>query len=446
MACSCPRGAGRRHGLLRGGLVAAGLLVATFCAGAPARAQMNEGTADPTAPSLWLVHAIQETKDFNGFICPAEVRLDGSIFGDAGMTGTVIFTSKQEGPVVEPQSQVQEQQFSLDTYGTFDIVKSFQMQWRNVPAAGDIPPRQKVTLQFIVARHHTVIAETQRTIELACRKPTPPELTLSFRITKEEIIKGFVCPTEILTDGHIVTKEALSGQVQHQVWFGPKTPSASATKDINMGAGDALSYGFFAPIDWRGYVFSHDLTPQRSLSLHFRVYREGAFLAETARSVLVSCRNALGGGGQLSAGTETSETRPGGAAIGRLAKQQAQAFAIQAPQGLVRRGEIRLSGGAANDKYALKFLRRNGGGYVAVNAAQLPKQMTGLVASFPLQALSGGRDWRLEVCPLGGAPTACKTSDVRLTRIGGAGAAAAPSPQSPDQPQGTIFILPGVTN
>jgi hypothetical protein len=83
---------------------------------------------------------------------------------------------------------------------------------------------------------------------------------------------------------------------------------------------------------------------------------------------------------------------------------------------------------------------------VAVNAAQLPKQMTGLVASFPLQALSGGRDWRLEVCPLGGAPTACKTSDVRLTRIGGAGAAAAPSPQSPDQPQGTIFILPGVTN
>jgi hypothetical protein len=275
MACSCPRGAGRRHGLLRGGLLAAGMLVATFCAGAPARAQMNEGTADPTAPSLWLVHAIQETKDFDGFICPAEVRLDGSIYGDAGMTGMAIFTSKQEGPVVEAQSQVQEQQFSLDTYGTFDIVKSFQMQWRNVSAAGDIPPRQKVTLQFIVARHHTAIAQTQRTIELACRKPTPPELTLSFRITKEEIIEGFVCPTEILTDGHISTKEALSGQVQHQVWFGPETPSASATKDINMGAGDALSYGFFAPIDWRGYVFSQDLTPQRSLSLHFRVYREG---------------------------------------------------------------------------------------------------------------------------------------------------------------------------
>jgi hypothetical protein len=129
------------------------------------------------------------------------------------------------------------------------------------------------------------------------------------------------------------------------------------------------------------------------------------------------------------------------AAVGQLALPQG--FAIQAPQGLVRKGEIRLTGSAANGKYALRFLRKNGGGYVAVNTAQLPKQMTGLAAGFPLKALTGGRDWRIEVCPAGGAPAACKTADFRLTRLGAAGAAA--KAPSLEQPQGTtIFLVPGV--
>jgi hypothetical protein len=68
--------------------------------------------------------------------------------------------------------------------------------------------------------------------------------------------------------------------------------------------------------------------------------------------------------------------------------------------------------------YTLKFFRKKGGGLTQVTAAQLPKTMKGLNAKFPLAALTGGRNWRLEICPKGQGAGACKTTDFRIPLFG----------------------------
>ena len=128
------------------------------------------------------------------------------------------------------------------------------------------------------------------------------------------------------------------------------------------------------------------------------------------------------------------------AATGQIAV--APALAVRAPKGVVRSGEIRLSGASPNAVFKLTFLRRSGSGYTAVNAAQLPKQMKGSNATFPLAALSGGRAWRLQVCPEGAAPSACQTSDFRVAVAG----AKTESQPGGSQPTTTILVVPGLSN
>jgi len=85
-----------------------------------------------------------------------------------------------------------------------------------------------------------------------------------------------------------------------------------------------------------------------------------------------------------------------------------------------------------------------GGGFVQVNAAQLPKSMKGATAGFPLSALTGGRAWRLEVCPQGQSGAACKTTDFRITAFGAQQGEAVPP--KPAAPAAKVFIMPGAAN
>src|SRR3546814_10146744 len=200
--------------------------------------------------------------------------------------------------------------------------------------------------------------------------------------------------------------------------------------------------------DWSSDVCSSDLPTQAQQTVIFAMNvtnTAGAIVEQFEKTEHFACRavqtSAVGQGAAGGVAGKPKPTHSQQATVGQLALTQGASLAIQAPKGVVRKGEIRLSGGAANGSYTLKFLRRNGGAYTAVNAAQLPKQMTGLTASFPLAALTGGRDWRIEVCPQKQGGTACKTSDFRLPGVvvGGGGAAVKASAK----PATPLIIVPG---
>ena len=155
--------------------------------------------------------------------------------------------------------------------------------------------------------------------------------------------------------------------------------------------------------------------------------------------------------GQIGKGESVAQNAAGAEAPGQRQTVAAckivvvsTAFDILAPKGQVREGRIQLSGGAANAKYDLHFYRGDKGGFKRVRSAQLPRQMTGRTATFNLKALSGGLDWRIEVCPAGtpagkAGKTACKTSDFRILQSSSLGKVKAPGPQG--EPK--TFILPG---
>lgn len=255
----------------------------------------------------------------------------------------------------------------------------------------------------------------------------PKAAAIVFGVREEVAHRGLFCPSVIAVDGLLEGRGTASGAV---ALFA--NGQLKKLQQYSIEDGDSLLVQGEHTLTWG------PTQAQQNVKLSMNVTNaKAAIVDQLEKTVNVTCRQVQSSG--------VAQGAVGGITTGKPAPttHSYQAFAIQAPKGLVRQGQIRLSGGAANAKYSLKFLRKNGGGYVAVNATQLPKQMTGPVANFPLKALIGGRDWRLEVCPLGGTPAGCQGADFRLTRIGAG--AKAPTP-SPEQPQGSVFIFPGAVN
>jgi hypothetical protein len=403
---------------------------------------------DPTPPDLTMLVGTTKEKLYKGFICPAKVGLDTRILANDPMEGRAIHIAAQQGAIAEPQQQVSEMDFKVVKGQKFAAGAGFVMKWSNVPAVDGNPPKQTMKFTFQAARHHTVIAEIEETVVLSCRKPEmagvaqgaaddvaptepaqPKSVTLSVSPLGLKRIPGYSCPQRARVHGFVQSGDVpLDGTVGLFV-----NGSMVKQHPVDLPANTSHNYD-------TEYTFPWNAATQTEQTLSFTLKyanSQGHVVKTVEKHESFACSSIETGG--------VAQGAVGGVTTGKPAPatHSHQTFAIQAPKGLVRQGQIRLSGGAANANYTLKFLRRNGGGYVAVNAAQLPKQMTGMVANFPLKALTGGRDWRLEVCPDGGAPSACKTADFRLTRIGAAGDASSPAPE---QPQGTIFLVPGAMN
>ncbi|MGF1594059.1 MAG: hypothetical protein ACFCUW_12305 [Kiloniellaceae bacterium] len=273
----------------------------------------------------------------------------------------------------------------------------------------------------------------------------PPKATAleAHALPHETVHQGFACPKRVRIFGVMQGRGTASGAAA--LFAADKLKKL---QQYSIEDGQTVVVEGEHDLDWSSVHAFGGAVPQQSVKLTMNVTNALADLVDHMEvTQKFACREttgvAEGAVGGISPGAKPDHSQQ--AAVGQVAA--APALAVMAPKGPAHSGEIRLSGGAANAKYKLTFLRKSGGGYVAVNAAQLPKQMTGLVASFPLKALSGGRDWRLEVCPLAGAPTACMTSDFRLPRIGGAGAGAGAGTQVPAPAAGsTVYIVPGVLN
>ncbi|MPZ12350.1 MAG: hypothetical protein GEU89_19370 [Kiloniellaceae bacterium] len=241
----------------------------------------------------------------------------------------------------------------------------------------------------------------------------PKAIDLQGIATGDEVMRGgFACPAKVKIWGVVKGRASMDGHVALAADGTPK-----ALEPYSIDDGETIAVQGDHTLSWG--------PTQTQQNVKFAMYvtsKQGVVVDQLEKTEAFVCRQVTSGVAQGAAGgVSTGQSQPTHsqqAAVGQLALPQA--LAIQAPHGVVRKGEIRLSGGAANGSYTLTFLRKNGGAYTAVNAAQLPKKMTGLTASFPLKALTGGRDWRLEVCPQKQDRTACRTSDFRLPALGSA--------------------------
>ena len=271
----------------------------------------------------------------------------------------------------------------------------------------------------------------------------PPKAE-SLKFFERDVVmhRGLVCPAQIVVVGTLKGRGKLTGGV---ALFAAGLPKALAQYNIDndeefyIKGEHTLSWG--------------PTQAQQTVTFAINVTNtSGAIVDQLEKTEHFACRavqtSDVGQG--AAGGLSTGKPKPipsQQATVGQLALAQGAALAIQAPKGLVRSGQIRLSGGAAQATYALAFYRKSAGGWQLVKSAQLPAAMTGLTAGFKLAALTGGRDWRLEVCPAGSAQGSCKTSDFRLPAIGSVVGGSAGSGTTPGQPPATpLIIVPGAVN
>ncbi len=267
--------------------------------------------------------------------------------------------------------------------------------------------------------------------------PEPPSASVAGLVVTERIFQGFICPDRISINGTITGRGLASSGVgtiflENQYKLrqdfdisGDGTDTVVYRQNLTWGnPGGGLTLGSSGNTE----------PPAKTFAMQFKLADDqGHIIDTTFRRHTFACRPSTQSGqsAQVSGShlatqqaevNSTIEQKPAGVNVQMARPAAVPAFAIQSPQGRVRKGEIRLSGGKANSKYLLRFYRKTSGSYQHVRKAQLPKRMTGKRANFDLSALDGGRAWRLQVCPVGttgiSSTQNCKTSDFRLPRIG----------------------------
>ncbi|MEQ8326944.1 MAG: hypothetical protein RH951_07285 [Parvibaculum sp.] len=265
----------------------------------------------------------------------------------------------------------------------------------------------------------------------------PKAIALEIHATADKVMhRGLVCPAKVKIFGVMKGRGDVSGGAA--LFVGGKL---NKLQQYDIEDGETIVVQGEYAFDW-----SETQLPQQSVDAVFNISNKTDLVDQMETSKAFQCVEVqVSGAGQGGpGGLATDRPKPQAAqqtapVAGQLVLQPAPAIAIMAPKGRIRSGAIRLSGARANATYKLTFLRRSGGGYAAVSSARLPKQMKGANASFPLAALTGGRAWRLEVCPAGGPATACKTTDFRVPATANKAVV-----KTPDQPQGTtVIIIPG---
>lgn len=445
--------------------------------------ECEEGSVSEFVPLLppqatTLTYVVDKQAVHQGKVCPTAITVIGRIDGRGKSSGTITLGAGG--------NQIAEKPFSVIGDENKSFTGKHQISWQGKPATQqDIPLTLRVyglkptdnensgnngIGNEAAAEAHTTAPlqdALQRMVSLSCvdaEQPdqfvsddaAPPMLTLSARGGEERLHQGYICPERISLKGRLRGQDDFNGQAvfvvkQEQSLAVPQ----SQEKEFNFAVteGENLTFDFEPEVWWSNVPQNGEAPPKQTMDLSFRVVKTGGVVASVERSLEVSCKgvsllpvgvddkpksyNGLSDGTSQQAQVQQGR-KP--AATGQFALQTGPAFAIQAPKGRVRAGRIELSGGPANAKYDLRFYRGTEGGYRSVRSAQLPRQMTGRTATFNLRALSGSRNWRIEVCPAGSKDkNACRSSDFQLPRLKGAGGVKAPA----DPAATKVFIMPG---
>ncbi|WP_420348941.1 hypothetical protein [Pelagibius sp.] len=412
---------------------------------------------EPALPELTLSVRVGERKLYQGYMCPESVPLRASLRGQEDFDGRTTFIVRQQPSLFEAQSQVKEFNFAI-TDGErllFDFAP--EVRWSNVPQNGDAPPKQTLDVTVQIVRAGAVVDTTERSVEVNCTGVSIPNVGISFDppkainlqvvpTTDEVLYQGQICPASVEVMGAFLGQGVASGNALLGA-----NGSFLTQESFSIDDGDVGTVRGEHTLNWVGVEgpFQQDV----DVVLHL-IDPLGTEVGRLAKTQTIECRkpqlanatrdraDALSiGNPSVTHGQQAGKpATPGNGAAAQLALQAGPAFAVQAPKGQVREGRIQLSGGAANAKYDLRFYRGDKGGYRSVRSAQLPRQMTGRAARFSLRALSGGLDWRIEVCPAGSkSKAACKTSDFRILQSGSVGKVKTPGTQG----DAKVFIMPG---
>lgn len=287
-------------------------------------------------------------------------------------------------------------------------------------------------------------ASPWREYDLICGQPggglttaLPPKAdSVSYQVESETEFRGLYCPEVITVAGIARGRGEASGRALLSVG---NRPLQMFEYDIDDTEREVFKASH--TLSWDNVQQARQ--PLR-IAMQLRNNRDdmgngGDLVDEIAQDFSVVCRapsmpRSQGVGGNSSEQREELAqqgiggglAQPGGGAnaqVAGLGDAATGGFDIQAPEGRVRKGVIRLSGGQATANYALRFYRRTDSGLQQVRSAQLPQRMTGNTANFDLRPLAGSRAWRLEVCQIGStgisSTASCETSDFSLGRLGG---------------------------
>lgn len=390
------------------------------------RAEYTAASA-PTPPVLTLSVRGGEEGLYQGYICPERVVLKGRMRGQDDFDGRAVFVVKQEQALFESQSQVKEFNFAVTENENLTLAFEPLVKWSNVPQNGEAPPKQTMDLAFRVVRNGATVASVERSLEVSCKAVSVPNLAISYDppkvhslvVTsgKDEILyQGRICPARVELTGAFTGQGVASGNAM----LGANGRFvAQDSYDIEDGVTEIIR-GEYA-LNWVGVQGPFKQDVEFVLRLD---NAEGGEVDRMTKIETFACRkpeltrddaNRVDG---LASGTlpPPPPTRP----VGSLATTQTKPdVVILAPRDRVRNGQIRLSGAKPNQVFELQFLRKTNSGFALHNAPQLPAQMTGAMASFDLNALSGG-DWRLRVCPKQSdgfvGPVDCENSDFYLPK------------------------------
>ncbi len=409
----------------------------------------NEKVSALPPKAAVLTLAVDEEVSHQGKICPAVIQVIGRIDGRGKASGTMNLGAGG--------NQIAEKPFSIEDDESKLIAGKYQISWQNKPAT-----QQNVPLTLIVrnAVGDTVDA-LQKMKSVECRSPevnsalgdgadqfapgipTPKSVSLSVSPLGKKTQNGYVCPESAYMSGSV--NADANGFTGTAGFFAGGSLKHEMPVDLDPNHGHGTSY--MHELDWSSG------SPTQTVAYALKVRNE--YGTEVGSKEVIEhfvCQkiittdvvnNAAGGYSTGKPKPPLSQQAGKPAAVGKATLLPGATFAIQSPKGLVRQGQIQLSGGKPTAKYALRFYRKTENGYQRVRSAKLPRQMTGSKASFKLKALSGSRSWRLEVCPFGSKDKkACKASDFQLPRL-----KAASKVKAPANPATTkVFIMPGIGN
>ena len=380
-----------------------------------------------------------------GYACPATAKIYGVLKGRGkSKGGAALFAGGKLNTLAQYDVQDDESVVIQGDY-TFD--------WANTQSA-----QQNVKSVFRITNlSQDVVDEIENTQNFTCRKietspvaqgaaggyaadvDLPKSVGLFVSPLGQKRIPGYSCPAKARVHGAVQSDDTpLTGSVGLFV-------NGSLVKQLPVDLPAKTSHNYDTD-----YELAWNASTQTEQTLNFTLKfanQHGYVVKTLEKQESFACQTietsgvAQGGGLTNGAAQPSQQARP--SAPGRLVL--GPTLVIQAPKGTVKQGVIQLSGAQPAATYTLRFFRKSGGSATQVTSAQLPKAMKGASASFPLDALTGGRSWRLEVCPQGQAGASCKTADFRIAAFG---LKQQKPQQKPQQKQeGTPFVIvPGVLN
>jgi hypothetical protein len=389
-------------------------------------------------PKAFHLEAIPmaDTVMYRGLVCPAKVKIWGIIQGRGDWQGNGVLAVGNTPKAMEPydisdgQQVIVQAEHGLSWEGLQSPQQNVKFSLYVTDKDGKELDQMQVTQNF-VCREPQVSGAVQGAPQgLASKISSPKATNLLVSELGKKTQNGYVCPVKGRVSAFVQSDaEGFSGTLA--IFAGGSLKKEIA---LDLPANHGISYPYDYELPWNGSTIpsQHVVFAMKVLNKH------GHEVASKEKIEQFNCTEIVTTGVAMPGGAfATEQPEPLGAQQGRpaAAGQLAvgPALAILSPKGTVRRGDIRLTGGPANATYELTFYRKVNSSYQQVNIAGLPKQMTGPTASFNLAALDGGRQWRLEVCPVMGGQGSCKTSDFRVPVIG------QKKQQAPAQ--GTPFVI-----